>query len=126
MIADLLRKKTVIPVILFALFAVALSFLVPAGSQGGILAGYALGFLAFLLHLATGFLTRKLDNDQFFKVFFLSLTVRFLVILGLFILLILSEKFEQLSFTVSFLISYIFHSVTDMIFLNDQLSKQHG
>jgi len=120
------RKKLILSLVLFGLLAVTLSFLVPTESQGGILAGYGLGFLAILLHFATNQFTKKLDNDSFFKLFFLSLTLRFFIVLGLFVILILSEKFEQLSFTVSFLISYIFHSVTDMIFLNDQLTKQHG
>lgn len=111
---------------LFALFAFMISFIVPGHAQSGVLAGYGLGLLAVILHFVMSFFTRNMDNDSFFQLFFGGLMVRFLLILGLFIVLIISEKFDQLSFTVSFLISYIFHSVIDMIFLNDQLTNQPG
>jgi drug/metabolite transporter (DMT)-like permease len=106
-----------------ALFFVILLFL-PSQAVSGWVAGYLLGFLAVVLHFAMSLFTKKIDDQYFMWYFFGGLFVRFLIILGLFLLFIISGKFDHLSFTVSFLISYIFHSVIDMIQLNKKLTNQ--
>lgn len=94
--------------------------------SGGWFAGYALGLLAIALHFVMSSFAGRLEGDRFFQFFFGGVAVRFMIILGLFVILIISGKFDQLGFTVSFLISYIFHSVIDMILLNDELTNQSG
>jgi len=44
----------------------------------------------------------------------------------LFIGFILSEKIDQFSFTVSFLISYIYNSVIDIYLIKDDSTNQIG
>ena len=58
------------------------------------------------------------DHSHFYRVFFISLGVRFLFVVGALIFVIGVIKFHQIFFTVSFIISYIFHSVNEIIFLN--------
>ena len=58
------------------------------------------------------------DHKQFYRIFFISIGVRFLFIIGALIFVLGVLKFHQIFFTVSFIISYIFHSVNEIIFLN--------
>jgi drug/metabolite transporter (DMT)-like permease len=112
-----------------ALFSLAALFfvvflLLPSQASSGLVAGYLLGFLAVVLHYVMSLFTNKISDQYFMWYYFGGLFVRFLIVLGLFLLLIISGKFDHLSFTVSFLISYIFHSVIDVILLNEKLTNQ--
>lgn len=111
---------------IYAFLHLISAFFFPEGSSAGWIAGYFLGLLAVLMHYGFSLFTRRVDDAQFAPVFLAGLLLRFLMILSLFLILILSEKFDQFSFTVGFLISYIFHSVNDVILLNKKLTNLSG
>jgi hypothetical protein len=123
---DLFPRSVLKALAVYGILHILFAFILPAHMTGGWIAGYLLGLLAVLLHFAASVFTGKSSDDRFFRIFFLSLVIRFLLILVLFVILVLSEKFEQLSFTVGFLISYIFHSVNDVILLNNKLTNHSG
>ncbi|MEX0609964.1 MAG: hypothetical protein WD016_07605 [Balneolaceae bacterium] len=66
---------------------------------------------------------REAENSLFVKVFFFSTALRFILILILFAVLIGVTKINEIYFTVSFIISYLCQSVTEMIFINKILQK---
>ena len=111
---------------IYAFLHLASTFFFPDGTAGGWIMGYFLGLLAVLLHYGFSLFTRRVDDAKFAKFFLTGLVLRFVIILTLFVLIILSEKFDQFSFTVGFLISYIFHSVNDVILLNKKLTNLSG
>ena len=99
---------------------VALLFLlsglaIPPLKPGGWFAGYALGLLAVLLHFIMSGLMKHVSPQKMMMFYFGGMVARFLLIIALFILFLISEKFDQLSFTVSFLISYLCHSFIDLM-----------
>ncbi|MEO1023317.1 MAG: hypothetical protein AAFW89_12310 [Bacteroidota bacterium] len=59
----------------------------------------------------------------FIKAFFISLVVRFVLVLALFGVLLGVTKIQEIFFTVSFIISYLCQSVMEMIFINQILKK---
>lgn len=63
------------------------------------------------------------ETGLFVKVFFFSTAIRFILILMLFAVLIGVTKINEIYFTVSFIISYLCQSVTEMIFINKILQK---
>ena len=121
-----LRLSVIKAMALFAIFFLITSLVLPIHAHGGLAAGYFLGLLAVILHFGMSLLSRYISDELFLRYFFTGLVVRFVTILALFLLIIILEKFVQLSFTVSFLISYIFHSVIDTILLNQKLTDQAG
>lgn len=62
--------------------------------------------------------------EVFSKVFFLSLIVRFIVVLISFTVILNVIKIDEIYFTVSFIISYLCYSITEMIFFNKILEKK--
>lgn len=86
--------------------------------------GYLLGVLAVAIHLITSLFTNRKNDVSFFRHYYISLMLRFLIVCMLFILILTMIKIDEFSFTVSFIISYLFHSVTEVIFLNMKLSNQ--
>lgn len=64
------------------------------------------------------------EFNQFNKIFFFSLFIRFFVVVGVLALLLGVTKIDEIYFTVSFIISYLCHSITEMIFFNKILQKQ--
>lgn len=63
------------------------------------------------------------ESRLFLKVFFISMGLRFMLVLVLFGILLGVTKIDEIYFTVSFIISYLCQSVTEMIFLNKILQK---
>ena len=57
-------------------------------------------------------------DQSFIKVFFISMPIRFIVVIGLLVFVISSGKIDEIYFTVSFIISYLCQSITELIFLN--------
>jgi phosphatidylserine synthase len=55
------------------------------------------------------------DHAQFTRIFYATLAWRFILVLAAFILLFEISSGEQIFFTVSFLISYICHSVLEIV-----------
>lgn len=63
------------------------------------------------------------DSTLFIKVYIFSIAIRFLVVLLLFGILLGTTKIDEIYFTVSFIISYLCQSVTEMILINKILQK---
>lgn len=86
------------------------------------LPAFAGAYLLSFLFVGSNFLVmRNLDlNDhaRFFRLFGLSLAVRFLLAIAAIALALNIGNNHQIFFTVSFIISYICHSITEIIFLN--------
>jgi len=112
-------KRWAIPIITGGAFFVLFLFLSGTENAAGNVAGYTIGLLAAVLHYLQATYFKKLGNDRFFSLYGLISFGRFAVILLLFISFILTEKIDQFSFTVSFLISYIYHSVIDIYLIKD-------
>lgn len=85
--------------------------------------GYLLGLFAVVVHLVTSLFTNKKNDMSFFRHYYISLLLRFLIICLLFIFILTMIKIDEFSFTVGFIISYLFHSVNEVIFLNKKLSN---
>jgi len=101
----------------FSLF-LATGILLPFIGFGGWITGYLLGFGAVASHLLMVFSMEGLPWQRFLLRYYVGLLIRFLLVLSLFILLLLATNIEQISFTLSFIISYIFHSVVDVILIH--------
>jgi hypothetical protein len=91
---------------------------VPEVDAAAVLTGYGIGFLAIGLHYVMSALSTTWKNETFLALYTPLSLLRLLTVLGVFILLIFLGKFDQFSFTVSFLISYIYHSVINIFLLN--------
>ena len=61
------------------------------------------------------------DHKKFYRIFLISLALRFLLVIGALIFVLKALNFHQIFFTVSFIISYIFHSVMEIILINKLL-----
>ena len=83
---------------------------------------FSVAFLLSYLFVASNFITvRNLDLDdhkKFYRIFLFSLAARFLLMIAALIFVLEVIKIHQIFFTVSFIISYIFHSVIEIIFIN--------
>ena len=66
---------------------------------------------------------RETKTSTFIKIFFASTAIRFLLVIILFGILLGLTKIDEIYFTVSFIISYLCQSVTEMIFINKILQK---
>src|SRR5665811_1742407 len=71
--------------------------------------GYLLGLLAVAIHLVTSRFTNRKNNVAFFRHYSISLVLRFVIICILYIFILTMIKIDEFSFTVSFIISYLFH-----------------
>lgn len=109
-------------ILVFGILALILIFLLPLQERIGFSAGYILGLFAVIIHLVSSSINKNMDQN-FLRIYFISLFVRFLIVCLLFIVIIKTTKIHEFSFTVSFIISYIFHSVNEVIFLNHKLTN---
>lgn len=86
--------------------------------------GTALGILAPLLHwIATRWVFR-LQGRAFDSAFYISLLIRTIAILGIFVAFLVGTEIGKIAFTLSFIISYLFHSVIDITLI--QQSEFNG
>jgi len=93
----------------FELFAVATGFL-----------------LSFLFVISSTLIINKFwkrEEPTFLKAFIFSIPIRFFIVLSVFIILLVITKIDEIYFTVSFIISYLYHSITETIFINNILDK---
>ncbi|MEX0890046.1 MAG: hypothetical protein WDZ33_00780 [Balneolaceae bacterium] len=95
-----------------------LSLAVPSIDVVGWISGYLLGLLAIAVHLVMYQLFKDADWKQFLAYYYLVFFLRLLLILSLFFLVLAVTNIEQVSFTLSFIISYILHSVIDIILIH--------
>lgn len=98
-------------------------FLFPGEHTAGWIAGYFVGLLATVLHFVQYLFTKQLQNKHFFSLYTPMSLARTMIVLLIFVVLLIWEKFDQFSFTVSFLISYIYHSVINIYLMNKNRQK---
>lgn len=101
-----------------------IAFVLADDIQFAWITGYLLGVLAVAIHLITSLFTNRKNDVSFFRHYYISLMLRFLIVCMLFILILTMIKIDEFSFTVSFIISYLFHSINEVILLNMKLSNQ--
>lgn len=109
-------------IFIFGLLVVIFVFMLPGIERIGWITGYSLGLFAVAIHMVTSSFNKKAENN-FLRLYLISLFIRFLIVCILFIFILTVTKIHEFSFTVSFIISYIFHSVNEVIFLNHKLSN---
>lgn len=83
--------------------------------------------LSFVFTGSNYVVIRKINTGSdtyFYRIFLVSLALRFLLVLAALYLALKVIKFHHIYFTVSFVISYIFHSVIEIIFLNKTLETE--
>jgi|SRR5690554_2411601 len=96
----------------------AAALLLPAPYDSGWLAGNLLALFSTGIHWIIFRRSHGLGTIPFLKRFFRGILVRLVLTLGLFAALLVRTEIEQISFTLSFIFSYIFYSVIEMIFIN--------
>jgi hypothetical protein len=107
----------------FALLNLIVAYMLTGDETVAWLAGYSLGLFAVMVHFFSALFTKKTSNRHFANIYFASLFIRFLIVCVLFVSILMMTKIDEFGFTVSFIISYIFHSVNEVIFLNRKLSN---
>jgi len=118
MINRLLKSQFILLIVIFSL-----SFVLNWDQFLAVSSAYLLsfGFVVSSTLIVTKFWNS--DSSTFLKAFILSIPVRFFVVLVSFILLLVITKIDEIYFTVSFIISYLYHSITETIFINKILKK---
>lgn len=103
------------------------AYLFIPGSDGmALFAGYGVGFLAIGLHYLMSTISMRWENETFLAIYSPLSLLRLITVLGIFITLIFLGNFDQFSFTVSFLISYIYHSVINIFLLSKRTNNRPG
>lgn len=123
-ILNFLNKPTLIAIILFAVINFIAAVFLMNSMFLGILIGYFLGLLAVTLQFITSTVILNAQGNSFFVFLFSTLFIRFLLVLSIFVLILLTTKIDSLGFTVSFIISYIYHSVIEIILINKKLTNR--
>ena len=98
-------------------------FLADAAKGVAVAAGV---MLSSVFVVSSGWILEKFENTEgslFIKVYVFSIAIRFLIVLTLFIILLATTKIDEIYFSVSFIISYLCQSVTEMILINKFLQK---
>jgi hypothetical protein len=108
-----------------ALVVPAVLYFVDGVAIIAILLGYA---LSFIFVGSNFFVVRKIHgtaHPTFFKYFLVSIGVRFALVLAGVVTVLIATKIHQIYFTVSFIISYIFHSAIEIISINKLLETDN-
>lgn len=119
-----LKKPIAAAIIIYALINLIIASFVLNSMFLGILIGYFLGLLAVGLQYITSKVILNAQENSFFVFLFSTLFIRFLLVLSIFVLILLTTKIDSLGFTVSFIISYIHHSVIEIILINKKLTNR--
>lgn len=105
---------------------ICVTILFPEVDALSLFVGYGIGMLAIGLHYLMSVLSIRWENETFLALYTPLSMLRLLLVLGLFITLVFLGNFDQFSFTVSFLISYIYHSVINIFLLNKRTNNRLG
>lgn len=108
------------------LFVIIGIILLPERMQIGWFTGYFLGFTSVIFHLISTKFIEKYSENRILEYYFFTLFIRFIFVCSVFVFLLVATKIDEFSFTVSFIISYILHSVNEVIFLNQKMSYKSG
>lgn len=122
-----LVKKVAVSItpIAFLYFIIGI-VLLPESMQIGWFAGYFLGLTSVIIHLIAATFIEKYSDNRILEYYFFTLFLRFIFVCSVFVFFLVATKIDEFSFTVSFIISYIIHSVNEVIFLNQKLSYKSG
>lgn len=112
-----------ISLFVFAALNIILVLMFPIEEGIGWTTGYMLGLLMVIIHLISSIYNNNKPKEVFKKIYLISLALRFLIVCALFVLILAATKIDEFSFTVGFIISYLFHSVNEVIFLNRKFSN---
>jgi len=89
----------------------------------------SVGYLLSFLFVGSNFFVIKRikteKSSNFITWFYISLGIRFLLVLVALVVILKTIKIHQIYFTVSFIISYIFHSVIEIILINKLLETDN-
>ena len=89
----------------------------------------SVGFLLSFVFVGSNFfVVKRIKTDKssiFFIRFYVSLGLRFFLVLVALVMILKTIKIHQIYFTVSFIISYIFHSVIEIILINKLLETDN-
>ncbi len=118
----LMDRKIVVSTLVIGILFVFVGIIIPDKFTWGWFTGYLIGLFTVLLHLGASMFSKKTMLKDFISSYFFGLLLRFVLVLALFVLILILTKIDELSFTVSFIISYILHSVNEVILLNQKLS----
>ena len=114
----------------FTFSLVLFLFLLIGGYLGGlphidaILLGYLLSFFFVGSNYLVVHKTEKWKESDFYRLYFISLAARFVLVITALLVVLLTTKFHQIYFTVSFIISYILHSVIEIISFNKNIRNR--
>ena len=103
---------------------------------GGVLLGdpqyiraVVIGFLLSFIFVGSNFFVIKHikaeKSSDFMTRFYLSFGGRFVLVLAALVAVLMITKIHEIYFTVSFIISYIFHSVIEVILINKLLETDN-
>ncbi|MEQ9310340.1 MAG: hypothetical protein RLN90_12870 [Balneolaceae bacterium] len=99
-------------------------FLLPLNQALGLVLGTFISTISILVSAWVLDTFWDSDWDKFNKIFLFSLVGRFLVVVIIIAILLGVTKIDEIYFTVSFIISYLCNSITEMIFFNKILDKK--
>jgi len=119
MIKHLLKINTYILVGIVLLF-----IFLPLEASVSVLAGFGLGFIFVLTSAWVHSKFLHLEEERFTKFFYRSILIRFFFIVVFLIIILSLSKIDELYFTVSFIISYLYNSVAEMILFNQTLTNK--
>ena len=108
---------------MFAALNIVLVLLFPIEEGIGWTTGYMLGLLMVIIHLMMSIYNKNSPKEKFNKVYLINLALRFLIVCAFFVLILIATNIDEFTFTVGFVISYLFHSVNEVIFLNRKFSN---
>ncbi|TYP95011.1 hypothetical protein LX73_0305 [Fodinibius salinus] len=77
--------------------------------------------LSFLFVASNFFIVRKVkkgSGNGFYRQFFVTLSLRFILVIIALVVILKATEFHKINFTVSFIISYIFHSAIEVHSIN--------
>lgn len=117
--------KYLLKINLLVLIGIALLFIfLPLGSAVSVLAGFLLGFIFVLTSAWVHDKFLHLEEERFTKLFYRSTLTRFFFVLVFLIIMLSLSKIDEIYFTVSFIISYLYSSVAEMILFNQTLTSK--
>lgn len=114
------------------LFYSGIGLLVVAGffsfiGTGALTASLVAYLLSFAFTGSNYAVIRKIgvkSHKRFYRIFLVSLVLRLALVLALFVVVLKVVEIHHIYFTVSFIISYIFHSVIEIIYLHKTLETE--
>lgn len=89
-----------------------------------ILAGVGLGILAVVIHLAFTLWVRRMSGRRFYLLFFGGFILRIAVVAAVLTTVLVYTSLNDAVFTFSFILSYLFWSVIEMVWFNTNILRR--